>query len=117
MRKRGFFHAFAQAYDRAENDRVRMTLDDLLDEAVERSQRVRQNRSPRREGGPARAVETARTMNPAASAKAMRKRFVARRKKIDREGARLAQTRERRGEAGQANEEGWRGQREGCERR
>ena len=52
MGQRPLLGALAKAHDRAEDDRVRVALDDLLDKAVERRERVGENRRAGRELDP-----------------------------------------------------------------
>ena len=46
MRQRRLVGAFAEAHDRAEDNRVRMALDHFLDQAVERRERVGEDGAP-----------------------------------------------------------------------
>ena len=86
-----------EAHHRAEDDRVRMALDDLLDQAIEGRDRVGENGGAGREGDPLRAIEAADPVSAAVAAEPMGERFVARGEQADRECARQAQSGERRG--------------------
>src|SRR6202034_3714886 len=76
VRERRFGGALAQAHHRAEDDRVRMALDELFDHAIEGRNRVGENGSAGREGDPLRAIEAARSMGAAMAAEAMGERLM-----------------------------------------
>jgi len=87
VRQRRLVDPFPEAYDGAEHDGVRMSFDDLLDQAVEGGDRVGENRGARGQRRPLRAVEAPIAVEAAAPAEALRQGLVPRREKVDGKGA------------------------------
>ena len=81
-----------------------MTLDRLLDDAVEGGQRIGENGRPCGQRDPLSAFEPAGTVHPAASAEAVGQRLVARREQVHRERAGLSEAGQRRGRTRKADE-------------
>ena len=98
--------------DGADDDRVRVALEDLLDPAVDRRQRVGEQRRAGGERRPATDGEARRAARAGAAGEAVGEFAVARAEQIDREGAGLAQPLERQCVAAEADEQGRRRQRQ-----
>ena len=85
-----FVDALFQAHDGAQHDRMGVAFDDLLDQAIERRDRIGKDWGAGRERDPLRCVETAGSMHAAVSAEPMGERLMASGEQVDRECARLA---------------------------
>jgi hypothetical protein len=109
--------ALLEAHDRAEDDRMGVAFDDLLDQAIEGRDRIGEDGRAGRERGPLCAVEAPGSMRAAVSAEAMGERVMARGEQADREGALVAQCGEGRGRTREAEDKRRRAQRTGREQR
>ena len=76
-RQNWFVNALLEAHDGAEDDRMGVAFDDLLDQAVEGRERIGKDGGAGRQTDPLRGVETAGSMDAAVSTEAMGKRLVA----------------------------------------
>src|SRR5580692_9533094 len=79
-----FVEPLLEADDGAEDDRVGVALDDLLDQAIEGCDRVGEDRGAGRKREPLRRVETAGSMHAAVPAEAMCERLMARGEQVYR---------------------------------
>ncbi len=111
MQQRGLRAAAANGLNGADDDRVRMPLDDFFQSAIETRNRIGEHGRARDQCEPVARLESRGAADAAASGKARRERFVASGKQIDREGPVFAQMSERRGAAIDRYQQRWRRQR------